>query len=173
MDIHQFARNGIYKTDKMTKHSYLQNYYIAALERPIARMLEIGVYKGESLRLWRDAFQHAAVTGIDTCEMPAITNVALLRMDAYTDKTLWFLPPKFDVIIDDGPHTLESHLKFCNLYLPLIDEGGIAVIEDIPTYVHYLAVAKRVEDMGYAERMIDLRAVDGVGDSMLMEIKAK
>ena len=35
-------------------------------------------------------------------------------------------------LIDDGPHTLQSMKDFIKLYLPLIKDNGIFVIEDIP-----------------------------------------
>ena len=37
----------------------------------------------------------------------------------------------FDIIIDDGPHSLESQLKFIDLYYPKTNLGGVVIIEDI------------------------------------------
>jgi hypothetical protein len=38
---------------------------------------------------------------------------------------------KYDIMIDDGPHTLESMIFFIKNYLPLLSENGILIIEDI------------------------------------------
>ena len=38
---------------------------------------------------------------------------------------------KFDMILDDGPHTLESMINFIRLYVPLLTDNGILIIEDI------------------------------------------
>ncbi len=38
---------------------------------------------------------------------------------------------KFDVLLDDGPHTLESMIQFIELYLPLLADNGVFIIEDI------------------------------------------
>jgi len=38
---------------------------------------------------------------------------------------------KFDFILDDGPHTLESMKKCINLYLNLLTSDGILIIEDV------------------------------------------
>jgi hypothetical protein len=38
---------------------------------------------------------------------------------------------RFDFILDDGDHTLESMKKFIRLYTPLLKEDGILIIEDI------------------------------------------
>ena len=36
-----------------------------------------------------------------------------------------------DILIDDGPHTLQSHQKLLELYLPKMNKGGYVIIEDI------------------------------------------
>lgn len=38
---------------------------------------------------------------------------------------------KFDIMIDDGPHTLESMIYFITMYSPLMKEDGILVVEDV------------------------------------------
>ena len=39
-------------------------------------------------------------------------------------------------MLDDGPHTLESQKKFIELYLPMLTDNGIFVIEDIQDIKH-------------------------------------
>ena len=38
---------------------------------------------------------------------------------------------KFDFIIDDAPHTLESMIDCIKLYHDLLTENGIMIIEDV------------------------------------------
>ena len=38
---------------------------------------------------------------------------------------------KFDIMIDDGPHTLESMIFFIKNYLPMLKDDGILIIEDV------------------------------------------
>ena len=38
------------------------------------------------------------------------------------------------MILDDGPHTLESNIWFIQKYLPLLAEDGILIIEDIQDF---------------------------------------
>lgn len=38
---------------------------------------------------------------------------------------------KFDFILDDGPHTLESMKQFIKLYSQIMTENGILIIEDV------------------------------------------
>ena len=39
---------------------------------------------------------------------------------------------KFDIILDDGAHTLESMIKYIELYSKILNDDGILMIEDIP-----------------------------------------
>jgi hypothetical protein len=41
------------------------------------------------------------------------------------------LNTKFDIIMDDGPHSKSSMIKFIKYYLPLLADDGILIIEDV------------------------------------------
>lgn len=111
-------------------------------ERPI-RMLEIGVYRGASLKLWRKYLHPAsAIIGIDIDEScrrfdcPA-ENVHV-RIGSQADSvflenvTREFGP--FDVILDDGSHVC-SHMvaSFGHLYIQALKDDGIYIAEDTHT----------------------------------------
>ena len=58
-----------------------------------------------------------------------------METNAY-DETFFkttFLEPgtTFDVLLDDGPHTLESMKQFIKLYSQVMTEDGILMIEDV------------------------------------------
>ena len=38
---------------------------------------------------------------------------------------------KFDFLLDDGPHTIESMKQFIKLYTNIMTEDGILIIEDV------------------------------------------
>ena len=38
---------------------------------------------------------------------------------------------KFDFMLDDGPHTLESMIQFIQLYTQVMADDGILIIEDV------------------------------------------
>jgi len=90
--------------------------------------------------LWNDYFKESVIYGVDSgkdgrfaqCINNTVgqSNIKLIKSDAYDPELISSLP-EFDIIIDDGPHTLESHLKFLQLYLPKLNSGGVAIIEDI------------------------------------------
>lgn len=127
-----------YYTDKNTVHSYLPVYQKLFGHRNIENILEIGVQLGGSIKLWSDYFQNANVFGIDlTDELIRLDiknkkNIFLFFGDAYTQNMANKLDNvKFDIIIDDGSHTLDSMKAAINLYLPKLKNDGIFIIEDV------------------------------------------
>jgi hypothetical protein len=55
--------------------------------------------------------------------------------DAYSpdfvEQQMKQLDVKFDIMIDDGPHTFESMKFFINNYLPMLADDGILIVEDV------------------------------------------
>jgi hypothetical protein len=63
-----------------------------------------------------------------------ITLYAGPQYDAYTTDMIQLLDEKegkFDIIIDDGPHTWSSQEWFFRNYYSLLNEGGVLMCEDI------------------------------------------
>lgn len=132
-------------TDKNWAHHYLSLY--ETLLRPISNtathILELGVHQGGSIKLWLDYFPNASIYGCDIhndlqrIKIPEVKTsdriILHLGENAYTEKYVQnkFQNIKFDFLIDDGPHTLESQKDFIRLYAPLLNENGILIIEDI------------------------------------------
>lgn len=150
------------KTDKGTSHSYIEFYeqqLFRFRDMPI-KLLEIGVNRGKSLRLWSQYFTHpdAKIIGLDIkpVSLP-IPRVTVLMGDAKKydpgDQT-------FDVIIDDGSHNvLDQFTAFDNLW-PKLSLGGLYVIEDVPgeTAIRLLAPAcpeLQVEDRRHLKKRWD------------------
>jgi cephalosporin hydroxylase len=119
-------------TDKGTDHSYLTGYEVLFRDHRIKaeNVLEIGIDKGGSLELWKDYFCCATIHGIDI--KPFKSNdprIWSYCCDAYTRPPAL---PMMDIIIDDGSHKKEDMLSALRLYLPMLKDDGIFVIEDIP-----------------------------------------
>lgn len=126
-------------TDKNTIHSYVDNFYEKEFKKYLNQkisLLEIGIEFGSSLKLWSEYFKDAEkIIGLDIQnkllpEHQEIENVNIIFEDAYQKEFADTLG-KFDIIIDDGPHTLESQLNAIELYLPKLKKGGVFIIEDI------------------------------------------
>ena len=96
--------------------------------------------------------------------------------DAYTLDTVAMMqqkcPAGFDIIIDDGPHTLESQQFVIASYLPLLNSGGVLVIEDIENF-SYVEILKRCVPASseFEIEVIDLRRIKNQSDDVLFIIK--
>ena len=133
------------KTDKNTVHSYLELYQHLFNNKQLTakNILEIGIDRGGSIKLWSDFFINATIYGLDIMniddicdDIKNIHNIKLYSSyDAYDPITFnnVFLKSniKFDVLIDDGPHTLESMILFIQLYSQINTDDGILIIEDV------------------------------------------
>ena len=54
-------------TDKNTDHSYLDLYYdlLCSKKETAKNILEVGIYRGGSIKLWHDFFDNAMIYGLD------------------------------------------------------------------------------------------------------------
>lgn len=154
-----------YGTDKGTLHKYFQLYdtLLTRHRDGNINLLEIGTLGGESLRLWHEAFPHANITGMDINDpnVNDLERVKFFKGDAYTAKGVNRVKnDRFDVIIDDGPHTLESMIYVVKHYSQLLTSTGTLIIEDIPKDHWIETIAKAVPDvhkpymMGINRRMV-------------------
>lgn len=139
--------NPEYGTDKGGPKSYVEHYYEQAflpLKNKKIILVEIGVRGGASICLWKNYFSNkATIYGIDNLyeqnnlnvsvnsEWISGNNIHYVIGDAYHESTLEKLPPKIDILIDDGPHSFESHVRLLELYVPRMKKGGKIIIEDI------------------------------------------
>lgn len=129
----------VYGSDKgVTAHQYVDLYeqLLAPHRREYTRVLEIGIYKGASLLMWREFFPNAEVFGLDIEHVdvpgPRITTLQGDQSAAETLERLRALGP-FDLIVDDGSHKAEHILAtFAGLY-DSVKPGGWYVIEDMQT----------------------------------------
>lgn len=127
----------LYNTDKF-ELGYVKEFYndlFTDKRTEIKNVLEIGIHQGNSILLWRDFFPSADIYGMDINVCPDLVGkdrITQIITDAYKRQSLEnFANIKFDVIIDDGPHTFESMKFFLENYLTLLNEDGVAVLEDI------------------------------------------
>jgi hypothetical protein len=107
--------------------------------RPV-RLLEIGVYHGGSLQLWRRYFgSQAVIFGVDInprCRELADPDTCI-RIGSQADRE--FLRGVVremggvDIVIDDGSHVATHQRKSLEVLLPLVDPQGIYVVEDLHT----------------------------------------
>lgn len=178
-DINGFDRPG--GTDKASDHSYAELYDLLLApyrERPI-NLLEIGIYQGGSLLMWQHYFPDAIISAIDI-DPRGMHEANARRLDydrlrlyygnAYTPQMVETLmqADDYDIIIDDGPHTLESQVFAAYRYTPLLAPGGILVIEDVQDIAHFATLTNALPE-GERKRVTtyDMRHVRGRYDDLV------
>jgi 23S rRNA U2552 (ribose-2'-O)-methylase RlmE/FtsJ len=184
----ELCKTNLYDTDKFStnntiakwievKHSYVESVYGELFKRIrlTKNVLEIGIWNGGSHLLWRDYFPEANIVGIDIKHCAALDNqsrIVQIIADAYTEQTSnLFKDDFFDLIIDDGPHTLESIKLAIQYYLPKLSENGMMCIEDIDEYSWLYQLSSIVPpEMQKCIKVFDLREKDKKKDSTLMVI---
>ncbi|MDH3303876.1 MAG: class I SAM-dependent methyltransferase [Gammaproteobacteria bacterium] len=134
-------------------------------DHPI-KMLEIGVFRGGSLRMWKDYFHpDSTIVGIDidrTCkdhEM-ADRNV-FVRIGSQADPGFLakvneeFGP--FDIILDDGSHkTHHQNISFGALFRPALKDGGCYMVEDVHTNYWLKHVDSEDTFIDLSKQMVDM-----------------
>lgn len=119
-----------FNTDKIWLHGYFPEYVkIAAELGPSAKVCEIGVLDGESLRMWQSLFPLGDITGADI--NPAATFPKGVRkvLASQDDPRLGELGP-FDLIVDDASHDGALTAKTFAIMWPGVKPGGFYVVED-------------------------------------------
>ena len=129
-----------YGTDKVTHHEYHLDYdhFLKPFYNSTGSILEIGIYQGSSLLMWKDLFPNAFIYGMDIGLEYSGDRHFVMKGDQSKESDLIQLrskllenPPFF--INDDGSHVPGHQLLTFNTLFPALKEGGIYIIEDIET----------------------------------------
>ena len=140
-------------------------YFERFRDRPIT-MLEIGVFRGGSLRMWKQYFHpDSTIVGIDvdkSCqahEMPD-QNV-FVRIGSQADPNFLaevngeFGP--FDIILDDGSHkTHHQIVSFGALFREALKDGGCYMVEDVHTNYWIKHVDSPETFIELSKQMVDM-----------------
>lgn len=130
---------GQFGTDK--NQVYLDNYErgFSDIKNKRITLLELGIFRGESLLLWENYFSNGKIVGIDI-NKPDIANKSerIFTFQGYQQDRDFLdtvaretAPEGFDIIIDDASHIGDiSKITFWHLFDNHLKPGGIYVIED-------------------------------------------
>jgi beta-1,4-mannosyl-glycoprotein beta-1,4-N-acetylglucosaminyltransferase len=168
-----FGRDGIQfiKSDRLTldeagikygtqkcslHHDFCVHYERALAGRNIRTVLEIGIDRGASLRMWEEFYPTAAVWGFDI-ESSRLVNEGRIRscLCNQADPTqlraaigTHNLHP--DLVVDDGSHVWSHQIATYEALSPYMLPGGIYVVEDLHT-----SFILEYKDQEQAQRPLD------------------
>ncbi len=129
------------------------------------RILEIGVYKGGSLQMWKDYFGNKAVIiGIDidkNCKQYEDNQIHICIGSQNNIEFLQKVSEKygpFDIVLDDGSHFMEHQILTFETLFPLLKPEGIYLCEDTHTSYWSLFCGALQDDdtfIEYSKKLID------------------
>lgn len=131
-----------YESDKgAIYHNYLEIYenYFSKYRNALTNFLEIGLWKGESIKMWREYFNTGNLVGIDIIDLTHIKlpNTQIHICDQSDRHQLENMISntfdEYDIIIDDGGHMMHQQQITLAILFKYLKPGGIFVIEDLHT----------------------------------------
>ena len=136
-----------YDCDKGRKHNYEKVYeqFFEPLKDKEINILEVGVWKGQSLQAFKDYFPNAQIYGIDIFVRTTPDEIDILTNEnvhwAVCDSTnpscasklskFFGQDTKFDIIIDDGLHQPKAQAQTLKNLWPLLKPDGSYFVEDV------------------------------------------
>ena len=126
--------------DKWLQYFPVYERYLSAYRNTSFKMMEIGVFKGGSLDMWRDYFgPNAVLYGIDIDPACAslVSQPNEVRIGSQDDPV--FLSRVVgemggvDIVLDDGSHIAHHQRTSFDVLFPMLSDGGLYIIEDTHT----------------------------------------
>jgi hypothetical protein len=133
------------KGDGRLIHKWLHYFdiydrHFAPYRRQRVTVLEIGVYHGGSLQMWKHYFGHRArIVGVDIdprCAAFAEDRIDVVIGDQADRDFLQHLIKQLgpvDIVIDDGGHTMHQQITAFEELWPSVRDGGLYLVEDLHT----------------------------------------
>lgn len=128
------------ETDKRLQ--YLETYerYFSRYRGTDVVFMEIGVYQGGSLKLWKEYFgKDCTIIGVDInaeCEKYKEEQIEI-EIGLQESTLFWnYIKkkyPKVDVVLDDGGHTMKQQITTFTELFPHLSEKGVYMCEDVFT----------------------------------------
>jgi hypothetical protein len=141
-----------YGTDKAARgFCDVYEHKFQSTRETVRHVLEVGVSRGASLKMWRDYFPQATIYGLDCSEGHDgyylewragvdTERIELYKLDQSREEELTqFLALMqergitFDLVVDDGSHLMRDQQITLRHFFPLVRPGGFYVIEDVHT----------------------------------------
>jgi demethylmacrocin O-methyltransferase len=128
-------------TDKATYHNFTEIYDDIFKEYTSPRILEIGVYNFSSILMYKKYFKNPYIVAMDKQDKSNYLDSSwrfvkgdqsnINDLKKCTDGELLF-----DIVIDDGGHTMKQQQISFGYLLDFINPGGYYIIEDLHTSFH-------------------------------------
>lgn len=161
-----------YKTDKGSYYHNYTLYYDMIFDKikdQFLKILEIGVNKGSSLKMWKDYFSNSLIYGIDihpTCKTIEEERIKVFIGDQsnldFLIKIKNEVNDNFDIIIDDGSHMSIHQIASFKIIFPFVKSGGYYIIEDLhASYFNEFNKGSDISGLNFCKTLIDEMNLNG------------
>lgn len=155
-------------TDKRSGcHNYLKYYemFLESRRDERLKLLELGIWHGDSLRMWAEYFPSAQIIGLDYEDMSqyATDRIHIVKSDQTDSNRLFnlFDGLEIDVVADDAGHQGHAQIISFTTLFPLMKSGGLYFIEDLLCSYHHWA--EKDSFISYIKRyLVDAVQMNGV-----------
>jgi hypothetical protein len=179
-----FALSDHHKPLLKVEHYFdIYDTYLRHFQGTSCKMLEIGVYNGGSLEMWKDFLgPNSTIHGIDISTTilglqfsPGISASICNQEDKPALKRLSDSNGGFDIVLDDGGHHMSNQIKSFEALFPLLKPNGVYMVED--THTSYWksfggGLRKPGSFMEYAKAVSDYVNVDHFREADTLDIPA-
>jgi hypothetical protein len=161
--------------DKGTLHTYIEIYEEHMNKKSNIDILEIGVQKGHSIRMWQDYFDNSNVYGIDitldNVIYDGLQNAYVCDATSENQINSTFGSKKFDYVVDDGSHLIEHQITSFDILWPRIKPGGKYFIEDVNGDKAIQDITNHLISLGLEYLVIDHRQLKGRYDDIVIVVE--
>lgn len=151
---------------KSVKHSTYFDVYDRLFSKYVDTeftFIEIGIFQGGSLFMWRDYFgDKARIIGIDInegakkWEKDGFEIFIGSQSDPIFWKNLFQEIGNVDVVLDDGGHEFDHQIITTECVIPNINDGGLLLVEDTHTsYMNDFGGPSKNSFISYSKNIID------------------
>lgn len=126
--------------DKWEHYFEIYDQYFAKYRNTEVVFVEIGVFQGGSLQMWKEYFgPRAKIYGIDinpACKKFEDEQIEIIIGDQEDKKFLKSLKnkmPRIDILLDDGGHTMKQQINTFEVLFEYIKQNGTYMCEDVHT----------------------------------------
>ncbi len=125
-------------TDKATYHLYTEHYDDVFSQFKNPRILEIGVANYNSIQMYLDYFENPYIVGMDIFDKQHLVNDKwkFIQGDQSQISDLKKCidgEDLFDIIIDDGGHSMKQQQITFGFLIDYVKPGGYYILEDLHT----------------------------------------
>lgn len=167
-----------YKGDYNAGHTYSVVYdrLFYQFKDKEVNFLEIGLNFGGNIAICLDYFKNVNHYGIDIVDTVLVDkNKFNFLLGSFDNEDIVKEVSKrtYDIILEDASHRLDHQLKSIELYLPLLNDDGIMIIEDIQNIDDLPTLYNAVNTDTHFCYCIDLRKNKMRYDDVILVIEKK